>query len=183
MNIVPSMEWLPRYVHRWPPVYGLATASVFWGCVKKLNAGECKSAWARQFLAIHGEVVKESSQLMCLWKGEGLFNSWVTRGANSLDLLQKSGRRCSMAQSPSVCAVPSTGLGTAEPIYMLCNLRGINCSVRHTTLLGQLDPALSFVKEDRTCITHFYIAGKAETWKSSCLKPAAWGFITNLACE
>ena len=37
------------------------------------------------------------------------------------------------------------------------------CSVSHTALLGQLDPALSSVKEDRACIAHFYIAGKAET--------------------
>lgn len=37
------------------------------------------------------------------------------------------------------------------------------CSVRHTALLVQLDPALSVMKEDRACITHFYIAGKEET--------------------
>jgi len=37
------------------------------------------------------------------------------------------------------------------------------CSVRYSALLRQLDPALSFVKEDRAYTAHFYTACKAET--------------------
>lgn len=76
---------------------------------------ECKSARARQLLALPGENVKESSQLMGSRKGEGLFDSWETRGGNSLLLLQDT-------QPGPVCfclCYSSTRLGIAKLMYVM----------------------------------------------------------------